>query len=72
MSYPIAFYICAHPEDWFFFGGEVAFTDIADANIVLILTTAGNANCSDGLWRAREVAAVAAVAQAMNADTSWL
>jgi hypothetical protein len=67
-SKPLAFYICAHQDDWFFFRGEQAFVDLRDANTVFILTTAGDAGITDGWWQARDQGAMAAVMRAAPAS----
>lgn len=59
-----AFYISSHPDDWIFFRGEVAYCDLRSLPVVLVLTNAGNADCTDGWWELRERAALAALGEA--------
>ncbi len=50
----VAYYMVAHPDDWQLFMGVNAFNDIANgansnnSKVVLIYTTAGEANCNGG------------------------
>ena len=74
-SKPLAFYVSAHQDDWIYFRGEQASADLRDANVVLILTTAGDAGLTDGWWQARDqglTAALLAAAPASEVATDWV
>jgi hypothetical protein len=58
---PVVFQICAHPDDWILFGNGSELRDLGSLNSVIILTTAGDAQCRDAWWQVREHAAVAAM-----------
>ena len=59
----LAFYICPHQDDWIFFRGEFAYSDLQNPNnrVVIVFLTAGGAGLTDGWWEAREAGAIAAI-----------
>jgi hypothetical protein len=58
----VAFYVCAHEDDWEFFRGDHAYGDIVNGvKTVFIYTSAGDAGRTDGWWEARERGAKATV-----------
>lgn len=60
----LCYYVVAHQDDWQLFYGQQAFSDLAeaDARVVFIYTTAGDAGESEEWWWAREQGALAAQA----------
>lgn len=70
MPHAIAFYVSGHQDDWQFFRGEQAYSDLngPGVRIVFIYTTAGDAGQTDGWWEARERGAIASVRAAIPAS----
>jgi hypothetical protein len=62
----VAFHICAHPDDWILFGGTWAYWNLQCQSTVIVLTTAGDAQCRDAWWQVREQAAVSALQTALE------
>lgn len=61
-----AFHMCAHPDDWILFGGGYAYRNLKSQSTVIVLTTAGDAQCRDAWWQVRENAAVSALRAALD------
>ncbi len=62
----VAFHICAHPDDWILFGGAWAFWNLRVQTTIVVMTTAGDAQCQDAWWQVREHAAVAALQSGLD------
>jgi hypothetical protein len=69
----IAFYICAHQDDWQLFRGEQAYKDIVSPNtkIIFIYTTAGDAGRDDSWWKAREEGCLASCIEITKSQPSY-
>ncbi len=62
----LSFYICADQDDWIYFRGEWAFRDLRLHRSVVVFLTAGDAQCTDGWWQLRELAATSAFENAVG------
>jgi len=64
----LSFYVGGHQDDWELFRGNAAYQDLKSANarVVFVYATAGDAGMTNGWWEARERGAVAAVRKAVG------
>ncbi|HWE43871.1 MAG TPA: fibronectin type III domain-containing protein [Gemmatimonadaceae bacterium] len=70
-AFPIEAYVIAHQDDWqLFMGDRTAASASADAKVVIVYTTAGDAGSTQLYWQTREAGANASV-DSMTVPGTW-